>query len=153
MAKITGLEQKTFNNKPSGYKVTLDDGRTGNLEEKQSDKGLRVGDEVIVTEIPYTSKAGNKSTLYGLRLSGAIATTGAPTPQQSAPPVNPPPRPAQQQTAPTTTLTTMKFQSRMKCMELAHNAYLAGKLDDKEAKEHFVSWVAIADGLINELGS
>jgi hypothetical protein len=83
MSKITNLEQKTFNNKPSGFKVTLDDGRSGNLEEKQSDKGLRNGDEVVVTEIPYTSKAGNKSTLYGLRLVGSTQSQSfAPTTAQ-----------------------------------------------------------------------
>lgn len=98
MTTITNLEQKTYNNKPSGFKVTLSDGRTGNLEEKQSDKGLRVGDPVTVTEIPYTSKAGNVSTLYGLRLAGHIPST---SPQQQssgtlAPPAPPAPpqRPA-----------------------------------------------------------
>jgi hypothetical protein len=151
MAKITVLEQKTFNGKPSGFKVTLDDGRSGNLEEKQSDKGLRVGDEVAVTEIPYTSKAGNKSTLYGLRLGAGVATTSAPA---YNPPVNPTPRP--QPSAPVVvpqeaTILKMKFESRMKCLELAHNAYLSGKLDDKEALEHCVAWVAVADGLINEI--
>lgn len=69
MAKLVKLEQKTFEGKPSGFKITLDDNRTGNLQEKESDKGLREGDEVFVTEIPYTSKAGKTSTLYGLRLN------------------------------------------------------------------------------------
>ena len=67
MAKLIKLEQKTFEGKPSGFKITLDDNRTGNLQEKESDKGLREGDDVIGTEIPYTSKAGKTSTLYGLR--------------------------------------------------------------------------------------
>jgi hypothetical protein len=91
MTTITNLEQKTFNNKPSGFKVTLSDGRTGNLEEKQSDKGLRVGDAVNVTEIPYTSKAGNVSTLYGLRLAGQNAP---PQQQQASTPAQQPQRPA-----------------------------------------------------------
>ena len=69
MSKITVLEQKTYQNKPSGFKVTFDDGRNGNLQEKESDKGLKVGDDVIVTEIPYTSKAGVNSTLYGVKLN------------------------------------------------------------------------------------
>lgn len=89
MTKITSLEAKTYQGKPQGFKVTLDDGRSGNLEEKQSDKGLRVGDEVFVTEIPYTSKAGNKSTLYGLRLASntqpqAQGNTHADSPQRPA---------------------------------------------------------------------
>lgn len=91
MSRITVLEAKTYNNKPSGFKVTLDDGRSGNLQEKESDKGLRVGDEVTVTEIPYTSKATPpvKSILYGLKLG-----TGTPTPasQSSQSNLTPPPQ-------------------------------------------------------------
>lgn len=90
MTKITNLEAKTYQGKPSGFKITFDDGRTGNLTEKESDKGLRVGDDVIVTEVPYTSKAGAKSTLYGARLmqTPAAQSSNAPlsTPQ-------PPPKP------------------------------------------------------------
>jgi hypothetical protein len=82
MAKITVLEQKTFQGKPSGFKVTLDDGTTGNLSEKVSDKGLRVGDNVIVTLIPYTSKAGVTSNLIGLKLNQQNFT---PSPTQTAP--------------------------------------------------------------------
>jgi hypothetical protein len=93
MTKITGLEQKMFQNKPQGFKVTFDDGRNGNMEEKQSDKGLRIGDEVIVTEIPYTSKAGKVSTLYGVRLNqGQPQQSYTPAPQSSNVPQ--PPRPA-----------------------------------------------------------
>jgi len=90
MAKITVLEQKTFEGKPSGFKVTLDNGTTGNLQEKESDKGLRVGDEVNVTLIPYTSKKGVTSNLLGLRLVGAIPSATATAPiQASAQPLRP----------------------------------------------------------------
>lgn len=87
MAKITGLEQKTYNNKPSGFKVTFDDGRSGNLNEKESDKGLRVGDEVTVKEIPYTSKQGVASILYGVRLGAGNTPSSQPSSN------TPPPRP------------------------------------------------------------
>jgi len=84
MAKITKLEQKTYEGKPQGFKITLDDGRTGNLNEKESDKGLRVGDDVFVTEIPYTSKKGVASTLYGLHLTnGGLTPSGVPQQTQS----------------------------------------------------------------------
>ncbi len=91
MAKITKLEQKTFEGKPSGFKVTFEDGRTGNLQEKESDKGLRVGDTVNVVEIPYTSKAGKQSTLYGVRLmqQGAAQNTPPPSPNPPTPPQRP----------------------------------------------------------------
>jgi hypothetical protein len=80
MLTITKLEGKTYQGKPSGFIVTLSDGTTGNLEEKQSDKGLRVGDPIVYTPIPYTSKAGKTSTLIGLRL----VQGGAPAPQPSS---------------------------------------------------------------------
>lgn len=88
MSKITKLEQKTYNGKPSGFKVTFDDGRNGNLNEKESDKGLREGDNVTVTEIPYTSKQGVASTLYGVRIANQSAQ------QQASSGATPPPRPA-----------------------------------------------------------
>jgi len=80
MTTITNLEAKTYNNKPSGFKITLSDGRTGNLNEKESDKGLRIGDPVIVTEIPYTSKEGKHSTLYGVRLAQGVQQSSHPQP-------------------------------------------------------------------------
>lgn len=86
MARITKLEEKTFQGKPTGFKVTFDDGRTGNLNVKESDKGLREGDEVFVTEIPYTSKAGVTSTLYGVHLTnGGKTPSGAPQSQSFTP--------------------------------------------------------------------
>lgn len=88
MITVTKLEQKTYQGKPQGFKVTLSDGRNGNLNEKESDKGLREGDTVIVTEIPYTSKAGVASILYGIKLGQGLATQQAsstPTPQPQRP--------------------------------------------------------------------
>lgn len=143
MTKITKLVAKTFNDKPSGFTVTLSDGRTGNLQEKESDKGLREGDEVIVNEIPYTSKAGKASTLYGLRMAANSAgSTPTPPQSQSQPAIKAPH---------TVNIAQMKFDSRIKCLELANAAYLAGKLTDQEAKEHVQAWVAMADGLIDEI--
>jgi hypothetical protein len=85
MAKLVKLEEKTFEGKHSGYKIVLDDNRSGNMQEKESDKNLREGDDVIVTEIPYTSKAGKTSTLYGLRLNPSRSQLAA-APHQTAVP-------------------------------------------------------------------
>ena len=85
MAKITVLEQKTFQGKPSGFKVTLDNGTTGNLTEKESDEGLKVGDEVTCTLIPYTSKKGVQSNLLGLRKVQQTAAQTPPAPPPSQP--------------------------------------------------------------------
>ena len=126
MAKITILEAKSYLGKPTGFKITLDDARTGNMEEKQSDKGLRVGDEVIVTEIPYTSKAGNKSTLYGLRLN-----TGIPQPQssQNTPPPPPKPQPPQIHVGAGKSKEELKADAAVKMAEIVITAFFQDKVD------------------------
>ena len=126
MAKLIKLEQKTFEGKPSGFKITLDDNRTGNLQEKESDKGLREGDDVIVTEIPYTSKAGKTSTLYGLRLN--LSPTHAP---QSTPP----PAPLNKPSVPNTsilvgkTIEEQKVTAAISAMEFVIGAITNGETD------------------------
>lgn len=128
MAKIINLEEKTFNGKHSGWKVTLDDGRGGNLEEKASDKGLRVGDEVIVTEIPYTSKAGNKSTLYGCKLGGSTTTQTQP----SAPKL--PERP-QIHVGAGKSAQELKADAAIKSAEFMINLFIADKCDWQQIQE------------------
>lgn len=153
MAKITNLEQKTYQGKPQGFKVTLDDGTTGNLQEKESDKGLRVGDDVIVTLIPYTSKAGVTSNLIGLRLANTAGTTVKPSApvQQSQPGAVKPPSTAGIQTA--KSFNEMKYEGRVVCMKLAVECILQGKFEKKEAMEAFAEWVTVLDASIDELKS
>ena len=133
MTKITGLEQKTFEGKPSGFKITLDDNRTGNLQEKESDKGLREGDEVFVTEIPYTSKAGKTSTLYGLRLNKN------PTQSQSSPQHTPSLTPSNKPSvAPTeNTIEVQKSHASVSAMEFIVNAIVEGKVDWPQLNERY----------------
>lgn len=130
MAKITALEEKTFNGKHSGWKVTLDDGRGGNLEEKASDKGLRVGDEVIVTEIPYTSKAGNKSTLYGCKLNTATNISQS---QQSG--TTPSPQRPQIHVGAGKSAQELKADAAIKATEFMINAFIADKIDWPQIQE------------------
>lgn len=127
MTKITKLVQKTFDNKPSGFTVTFDDNRSGNLQEKESDKGLREGDTVIVTEIPYTSKAGKTSTLYGVRLSQAGQSV--PPQPQNTPQPNKPQLPA-------TSLSGAKANATIKAMEFMVDCFIADKItwDQIQAK-------------------
>ena len=136
MAKITHLEQKTFQGKPSGFKVTLDDGTSGNLQEKESDKGLRVGDDVIVTLIPYTSKAGVTSNLIGLRLANTAGTTvktSAPTPQAQRPTT--PPYSAPKATG--KTKEELKSEAAIRIMEVFLSAFFDAKIESgKIAEDH-----------------
>jgi hypothetical protein len=130
MSKITGLEQKTFQGKPSGFKITFDDGRSGNMEEKQSDKGLRVGDDVVVTEIPYTSKAGKQSTLYGVKLVQQSAA------QTSQPPANVPipPKPQIHVGTPKS-IQELKTEAAIRCMGFMIESFIADKAEWGEIAE------------------
>uniref|UniRef100_A0A6M3JI39 Uncharacterized protein n=1 Tax=viral metagenome TaxID=1070528 RepID=A0A6M3JI39_9ZZZZ len=47
--------------------------------------------------------------------------------------------------------TEMKFESRMNVIKLAVSAYIAGKIDFDQVKEHFNTWVDMADSAIDEL--
>jgi len=120
------------------YTVTLADGTVGYLQDK-SDDGLKEGDAVTATIEEYTSKAGKKSNLITL-----IRRTQDVGKQQSSASI------------PSATLTPtgmsgLKYDARLKCIQLAHDAFLAGKLDDAEAKNHCREWVVLADALIDDL--
>lgn len=152
MAKIIKLEQKTYQGKPSGFKVTLDDGTNGNLQEKESDKGLREGDEVVVTLIPYTSKAGVQSNLLGLRMVKPVGTTNpaltATQPQSQAKPFQVPSTAGVRDAK---SITEMRFEGRLVCFKLAIECVLQGKVEFPDVKTYFNEWVALMDTTIDEL--
>lgn len=146
MAKITALEAKTYQGKPSGFKVTLDNGQTGNLQEKESDKGLRVGDDVIVTLIPYTSKAGVTSNLLGLRLANTAGTTVTHAPLPAPPPMQTSPQPQQGAVKPpmqqglysaSKSISEMKHDMRLKALETLGMLAAGGKIEPDEIIEIF----------------
>jgi hypothetical protein len=153
MTKITSLEQKTFQGKPSGFKVTLSDGRIGNLQEKESDKGLRVGDEVIVKEIPYTSKAGVASILLGLRLHtvGQTVTAPATATQFIHPQGITPLHMNNGANVNAGVKEEMKFKFRTILLPIALGFYKDGKFNNQEALENCAGWVSFADGLVDEI--
>jgi hypothetical protein len=142
MSKITVLEAKTYQGKPSGFKVTLDNGTTGNMQEKESDKGLRVGDEVNVTLIPYTSKAGVTSNLLGLRLVNGGQVSGQ-VGGQATPPVSSlvTPPPARANVSPlysaVKSIKEMKHESRLKVLETLGILAAAGKIEPKDIIEFY----------------
>ena len=131
MSKITALVPKTYQGNPSGFTVTFDDGRSGNMEEKQSDKGLRVGDDVVVTEIPYTSKKGVKSTLFGVRLNVAGTSQLANAPL--TPPVVPP---KPQMPTGVNNVSTAKANATVQAMRFVIDAFIADKINWDKIKEY-----------------
>jgi hypothetical protein len=88
MAKITKLEQQFKDNKPNGFKINLDNGVFGYLVEKDSDRGIKEGDEVFYTEETPTGKNYKKITVHltqgGLTPSGT-SQSPAPQPQPGKP--------------------------------------------------------------------
>jgi hypothetical protein len=145
MSKITALVQKTYQNKPSGFTVTFDDNRSGNLQEKESDKGLRVGDEVVVTEIPYTSQAGKKSTLYGARL----VQPGVGVAPLSTPPNPVPPKPQIHVGTPKS-IQELKTEAAISCTRFMVDCFIADKAEWAEIAERQKVLFALVSGEIDD---
>ena len=121
--KIKTMEPKTYQGKPNGYKIVLEDGTEGNLVEKDSDKGLRVGDTVEATVTDYVSKSkGTHSNLITLKL----IPNNVQNPVQTG--TNPPPPPPPKVQVPTTALQTLKAQSVVKGMEFIISMFIADKI-------------------------
>ena len=139
MITITKIEQQFKpDGKPSGYKVNLSDGTFGYLVEKESDKDLKDGE--VVT---YTAETPAGKTYKKLTVKREGQSSSATPQQQSSQPAAKMPS--------TFNVAQMRFDARMKCLELANNAFVAGKLDDAQAKEHAAAWIVMADSLINEI--
>ena len=135
---IKTLEGKEWDGKMK-YTVTLADGTTGYLQD-ESDTGLKEGDAVSAEIKVYTAKkTGNKSNLITLKKT--LVAQNASQQSTSIPSA----------TLTPTGLSGLKFEARMKCIQLAHDTYIAGKLDDNEAKNHCREWVVLADALIDDL--
>ena len=116
--KIKSLEQKTYQNKPNGFKVTLEDGTFGNLVEKDSDTGLREGDTVEATVVDYVSKSkGTHSNLITLKLVSETQQKSSETETKATP-----------AKVPTTSLLSLKAQCVIKAMEFSVNAFIGDKI-------------------------
>ncbi len=124
MAKITVLEQQFKDGKPSGYKVALDDNTMGYLVEKDSDKGLRVGDVVSYSvDIP----AGKTYKKITIKLAQAQPSS-APAPQPQPVPQRAFATPTAQ-VAPPRGIKELKVDAAVSAMEFAFTAYCEGKID------------------------
>ncbi|HUV85055.1 MAG TPA: hypothetical protein VMV86_05050, partial [Methanosarcinales archaeon] len=90
MTKITDLKQKTYQNKPNGWKIAIDNGPLENLKEKDSDKNLQVGEEVTVVVEDWINQKKEHSNLLIVKractqASPPSANYAPPSPQQKAP--------------------------------------------------------------------
>ena len=116
MTQISKLEQQLKDNKPNGFKVNLSDGTWGYLVEKDSDIGLREGDEITFTAETPTGKSYKKLTI---KKSG----------QSSAPP--PPPNLTAQSNKPSVTpssVAALKADATIQAMRYIVDCFIADKM-------------------------
>jgi hypothetical protein len=132
MTKISAITEKTFQGKVTGYAITLDNGVVGNLSDKDSDKGLKAGDEVTAIIKDYISKAGKHSNLITLKK----VTGDAPAPP-TQPPV-PTPAPAKPQNAQISspTVQAQKASATVKAMEFVVNCFIQDKISWDKIKDY-----------------
>lgn len=126
MAKITVLEQQFKDGKPSGYKVALDDNTMGYLVEKDSDKGLRVGDVVSYSVDIPAGKTYKKLTLRLVQPVMAAPLTAPSVVPPSAPKAFATPT---AQVTPPRGIKELKVDAAVSAMEFAFTAYCEGKID------------------------
>lgn len=146
MSTIKSITPTMYNNQPDGgFDVVITDGSKevkGSIGKKdtKSDKGLAVGEEVTYSENPWTSPKGNTVNFLTVKR----ASSAAPQPKGGKSNYS------GQGTAQPSVL-DMKFQARLKIIELACKGVFEGKLEGNEPKEFVAEWVSFADGLIDEL--
>ena len=147
MAKITKLETKTYPGKDPSTTVTLDNGISGYLQ-KDSDQGLKEGDDVIETVKPYTSKAGKTSNLVTLK-RGAGATNAPNAPNL---PLSKPPEPRSPLAGiPALEIFKAKAEANLRVMEVVLNAFFDGKIDNLKSVEKFNEWKIIMENTVDEI--
>ena len=125
MTTITKLEQQFKDGKPSGYKVNLSDGSWGYLVEKDSDKGLKDGDEVNFTAETPNGKSYKKLTIH--KASGTASQNNNPIPPQPAKP--------QIHVGTGKSKEELKADAAIKSAEYILNAFIAEKLDWPQIQE------------------
>ena len=152
--RIKTMEPKTYQGKPNGYKIVLEDNTEGNLVEKDSDKGLRVGDTVEATITDYVSKSkGTHSNLITLKLvsetqqKSVQAETKA-TPPKGAPIIDIPSTKGMMRAK---SIVEMKYESLGYTLKLIVKLVAVGKLELKEVKETFNDWTDMLSDSIDAL--
>ena len=140
MTKIKEVKEFKKANGKKGWIFILEDGKEGFIT-NDSPWTYEAGQEV-----DYTLEVKKKSNGETYNLI-TFSTPNSQPAQQSAPTTTAVPQTTKNQS----NLIMLKFDGRMKCIQLAHDTYLAGKLDDNEAKNHCREWVVLADALIDDL--
>ena len=144
MAKITKLEEKTFQGKHTGWKVSIDNAPLENMDEKNSDKNLREGDEVTFTVEDYVSKKGNHSNL--LTVKRASGTSSAP---QQTPSITPQ-RPAIH-VGSGKSKEELKVEAAVEIMKVVLSAFYEGKIETGKVAPDQREYVTLVWSEIDEV--
>jgi hypothetical protein len=142
--KIKTMEPKTYQNKPNGFKIVLEDGTEGNLVEKDSDKGLRVGDTVEATITDYVSKSkGTHSNLITLKLISESVQNPVQTETKTTPPVGIPQS--------NDMVKKIKSEAAIRMMERAMDLFVKEDLDWDKMQERQEYVTRLVWGEIDEI--
>jgi ribosome biogenesis SPOUT family RNA methylase Rps3 len=125
MTTITLFEQQMKDGKPSGYKVEFSDGIKGYLVEKDSDKGLKVGDAVSYTSVTPEGKTYKKLTVRLLAQVG-----NAPVQSESAPVMQRP----QINVGTGKSKNELKAEAAVRMAEVVVTGFFADKLDASQVE-------------------
>jgi hypothetical protein len=144
MTTITKIEEKTYQGKVTGHAITLSDGTTGYLDDKNSTTGLRMGDSVTFTSVDKTNKKGGPYKLLTLTLQGQEAVA---PPALITPPI---PRP-QIHVGTGKSPQELKAEASTRIAEIAFKAVFDDKISSAEAAENHKFYTRLVWSDIDEV--
>ena len=132
-SKVVKIEARTFQGKVTGHTVTLENGTSGYLDDKGSDKDIREGEIVEYTSETKQNKKGGTYTLLTLK---RLVTAGTVTTPPPAPGV---PIPAPVPASLSTDLDRLKYDCLVPVARIIMDGVISGKIENnpKEFKEWF----------------
>ena len=134
--KIKSIESKSFTNNSTGktsvsHTVVLEDGVSGYLDDKSSDKDLKQGETVnYLIEVKQNKKGGNYN-LLTIKRDGVTTAPSAPAPQAQTPP----PTGSQPKYSSQRSIQDWKAQSAIDAMGFMVDAVATGKIDWPQLRE------------------
>ena len=132
-SKVTKIESRTFQGKVTGHTVTLENGTSGYLDDKGSDKDIREGEIVEYTSETKQNKKGGTYTLLTLKRLVTTATVTTPPPAPGAP--TPAPVPA----ALSSNMDKLKYDCLVPVARIIMDGVIGGKIENniKEFREWY----------------
>jgi hypothetical protein len=86
--KVKSITPKTYEGKVTGHTIVLEDGIQGYLDDKGSDKDIKVGEDVIYILVVKQNKQGKDYNLLTLKRTQSATSTPAPAKEEKKPTTN-----------------------------------------------------------------